>query len=214
MYVSIVDYGTGNLNSVSKAVEVAGLRINEKVSVKISNKPQDILNSDRIILPGQGSYRQCVLAIKNINGLWEAINEFVLIKKRPIFGICVGMQIFSEEGFEEEKTQGFGWLSGSVKRIILKDPQLKLPHMGWNEINILNKHSLFDGIENLSDYYFAHSYYFDAKNKADIVCSVKYEEDLVAAILKDNIFGTQFHPEKSHENGIKLLSNFLNWKIK
>jgi glutamine amidotransferase len=214
MYVSIVDYGTGNLNSVSKAVEVAGLRINEKVSVKISNKPQDILNSDRIILPGQGSYRQCVLAIKNINGLWEAINEFVLIKKRPIFGICVGMQIFSEEGFEEEKTQGFGWLNGSVKRIILKDPQLKLPHMGWNEINILNKHSLFDGIENLSDYYFAHSYYFDAKNKSDIVCSVKYEEDLVAAILKDNIFGTQFHPEKSQENGIKLLSNFLNWKIK
>jgi glutamine amidotransferase len=214
MYVSIVDYGTGNLNSVSKAVEVAGLRINEKVSVKISNKPQDILNSDRIILPGQGSYRQCVLAIKNINGLWEAINEFVLIKKRPIFGICVGMQIFSEEGFEEEKTQGFGWLNGSVKKIILKDPQLKLPHMGWNEINILNKHSLFDGIENLSDYYFAHSYYFDAKNKSDIVCSVKYEEDLVAAILKDNIFGTQFHPEKSQENGIKLLSNFLNWKIK
>jgi len=214
MYVSIVDYGTGNLNSVSKAVELAGLRINEKVSVKISDKPKDILNSDKIILPGQGSYRQCVLAIKNINGLWEAINEFVLIKKKPIFGICVGMQIFSEEGFEEEKTKGFGWLNGAVKKIILKDPELKLPHMGWNEIKILNKHHLFTGIEDLSDYYFAHSYYFDVKNKADVICSVKYEKDLVAAVLKDNIFGTQFHPEKSQENGIKLLSNFLNWRIK
>jgi len=214
MYVSIVDYGTGNLNSVSKAVEAAGLRTNEKVSVKISNNPQDILNSDRIILPGQGSYRQCVLAIKNIKGLWEVINEFVLIKKKPIFGICVGMQIFSEEGFEEERTQGFGWIKGSVKKIILKDHQLKLPHMGWNEINILYKNSLFGGIADLSDYYFAHSYYFDVKNKADIICSVKYEKDLTAAVLKNNIFGTQFHPEKSQENGIKLLSNFLSWKNK
>jgi glutamine amidotransferase len=214
MYVSIVDYGTGNLNSVSKAIEAARSRINEKVIVRISNNPQDILISDRIILPGQGSYRQCVLNLQNIKGLWEAINEFVLIKKKPIFGICVGMQIFSEEGFEEERTKGFGWIGGTVKKIILEDRQLKLPHMGWNEINILNKHPLFSGIENLTDYYFAHSYYFDVKNKADAICSVKYEKNLTAAVLKDNIFGTQFHPEKSQENGIKLLSNFLNWKIK
>jgi glutamine amidotransferase len=214
MYVSIVDYGTGNLNSVSKAIEAARSRINEKVIVRISNNPQDILTSDRIILPGQGSYRQCVLNLQNIKGLWEAINEFVLIKKKPIFGICVGMQIFSEEGFEEERTKGFGWIGGTVKKIILEDRQLKLPHMGWNEINILNKHPLFSGIENLTDYYFAHSYYFDVKNKADAICSVKYEKNLTAAVLKDNIFGTQFHPEKSQENGIKLLSNFLNWKIK
>ena len=214
MYVSIVDYGTGNLNSVSKAIEAARSRINEKVIVRISNNPQDILISDRIILPGQGSYRQCVLNLQNIKGLWEAINEFVLIKKKPIFGICVGMQIFSEEGFEEERTKGFGWIGGTVKKIILEDRQLKLPHMGWNEINILNKHPLFSGIENLTDYYFAHSYYFDVKNKADAICSVKYEKNLTAAVLKNNIFGTQFHPEKSQENGIKLLSNFLNWKIK
>ena len=214
MYVSIVDYGTGNLNSVSKAIEAARSRIDEKVIVRISNNPQDILISDKIILPGQGSYRQCVLNLQNIKGLWEAINEFVLIKKKPIFGICVGMQIFSEEGYEEERTKGFGWISGTVKKIILKDRQLKLPHMGWNEINILNKHPLLSGIEDLTDYYFAHSYYFDVKNKADVICSVKYEKNLTAAVLKDNIFGTQFHPEKSQENGIKLLSNFLNWKIK
>ena len=116
MYVSIVDYGTGNLNSVSKALEVAATKVNKKINIKISNKPKDILDSDKIILPGQGSYRQCALGVKNISGLWDSINEFVLIKKKPIFGICVGMQLFSDQGFEEEVTKGFGWIKGAVKK--------------------------------------------------------------------------------------------------
>jgi len=213
MHVSIVDYGTGNLNSVSKALEVAALKTNKKINIKISNNPKEILGADKIILPGQGSYRQCALAIKNIIGLWDSINEFVLNKKKPIFGICVGMQLFSDQGFEEEVTKGFGWIKGSVKKIKLNNKDLKLPHMGWNEINIIKKNNLFLDIKDLSHFYFVHSYAFEAEDINDVICTTDYEKPVVAALLKENIFGTQFHPEKSQENGIKLLSNFLNWNL-
>jgi glutamine amidotransferase len=213
MYVSIVDYGTGNLNSVSKALEAAAAQINKKINIKISNKPKDILNSDRIILPGQGSYRQCALGVKKISGLWDSLNEFVLVKKKPIFGICVGMQLFSEQGHEEQITEGFGWIKGSVKKIKLKDKNLKLPHMGWNEVNVIKKNDLFVGINNLSHFYFVHSFVFEAKDEKDVICTTDYEKPLIAGLLKENIFGTQFHPEKSQNNGIKLLSNFLNWNL-
>ena len=136
MYVSIVDYGTGNLNSVSKALEVAAAQISKKINIKISNKPKDILDSDRIILPGQGSFRQCALAVKNIPGLWDSLNEFVLVKKKPIFGICVGMQLFSEKGYEERVTEGFGWIKGSVKKIETTNKDLKLRNLSINIKNI------------------------------------------------------------------------------
>jgi glutamine amidotransferase len=211
MNVKIINYGTGNLNSVSKALEVAAAEINKKINIKISNKPKDILDSDRIILPGQGSFRQCALAVKNIPGLWDSLNKFVLIKKKPIFGICVGMQLFSEKGYEEQVTEGFGWIKGSVKKIKTANKDLKLPHMGWNEVNVIKKNDLFVDIKNLSHFYFVHSFAFEAENINDVICTTDYEKSVVAALLKDNIFGTQFHPEKSQENGIKLLSNFLNW---
>jgi len=211
MNVKIINYGTGNLNSVSKALEVAAAEINKKINIKISNKPKDILDSDRIILPGQGSFRQCALGVKNIPGLWDSLNEFVLIKKKPIFGICVGMQLFSEKGYEEQVTEGFGWIKGSVKKIKTANKDLKLPHMGWNEVNVIKKNDLFVDIKNLSHFYFVHSFAFEAENINDVICTTDYEKSVVAALLKDNIFGTQFHPEKSQENGIKLLSNFLNW---
>ena len=213
MYVSIVDYGTGNLNSVSKALEVAAAGISKKINIKISNKPKDILDSDRIILPGQGSYRQCALGVKNIPGLWDSLNQFVLIKKKPIFGICVGMQLFSEQGYEEQVTEGFGWIKGSVKKIEINSKDLKLPHMGWNEVNVVKKNDLFVGIKNLSHFYFVHSFAFKAKDEKDVICITDYEKPVIAGILKENIFGTQFHPEKSQSNGIKLLSNFLNWNL-
>ena len=213
MYVSIVDYGTGNLNSVSKALEAAAAQNNKTINIKISNKPKDILNSDRIILPGQGSYRQCALGVKKISGLWDSLNEFVLVKKKPIFGICVGMQLFSEQGHEEQITEGFGWIKGSVKKIKLKNKNLKLPHMGWNEVNVIKKNDLFVGINNLSHFYFVHSFAFEAKDEKDVICTTDYEKPLIAGLLKENIFGTQFHPEKSQNNGIKLLSNFLNWNL-
>ena len=211
MNVKIINYGTGNLNSVSKALEVAATEINKKINIKISNKPKDILDSDRIILPGQGSFRQCALAVKNIPGLWDSLNEFVLVKKKPIFGICVGMQLFSEKGYEERVTEGFGWIKGSVKKIETTNKDLKLPHMGWNEVNVIKKNDLFVDIKNLSHFYFVHSFAFEAENINDVICTADYEKPVVAALLKDNIFGSQFHPEKSQENGIKLLSNFLNW---
>jgi len=213
MNVKIINYGTGNLNSVSKALEVAAAEINKKINIKISNKPKDILDSDRIILPGQGSFRQCALGVKNIPGLWDSLNEFVLVKKKPIFGICVGMQLFSEKGYEEQVTEGFGWIKGSVKKIKTANKDLKLPHMGWNEVNVIKKNDLFVDIKNLSHFYFVHSFAFEAENINDVICTTDYEKSVVAALLKDNIFGTQFHPEKSQENGIKLLSNFLNWNI-
>ena len=213
MNVKIINYGTGNLNSVSKALEVAAAEINKKINIKISNKPKDILDSDRIILPGQGSFRQCALAVKNIPGLWDSLNEFVLIKKKPIFGICVGMQLFSEKGYEEQVTEGFGWVKGSVKKIKTTNKDLKLPHMGWNEVKVIKTNDLFVDIKNLSHFYFVHSFAFEAENVNDVICTTDYEKSVVAALLKDNIFGTQFHPEKSQENGIKLLSNFLNWNL-
>ena len=213
MNVKIINYGTGNLNSVSKALEVAATEINKKINIKISNKPKDILDSDRIILPGQGSFRQCALAVKNIPGLWDSLNEFVLVKKKPIFGICVGMQLFSEKGYEERVTEGFGWIKGSVKKIETTNKDLKLPHMGWNEVNVIKKNDLFVDIKNLSHFYFVHSFAFEAENINDVICTADYEKSVVAALLKDNIFGSQFHPEKSQENGIKLLSNFLNWNL-
>ena len=213
MNVKIINYGTGNLNSVSKALEVAATEINKKINIKISNKPKDILDSDRIILPGQGSFRQCALAVKNIPGLWDSLNEFVLVKKKPIFGICVGMQLFSEKGYEERVTEGFGWIKGSVKKIETTKKDLKLPHMGWNEVNVIKKNDLFVDIKNFSHFYFVHSFAFEAENINDVICTADYEKPVVAALLKDNIFGSQFHPEKSQENGIKLLSNFLNWNL-
>ena len=213
MNVKIINYGTGNLNSVSKALEVAAAEINKKINIKISNKPKDILDSDRIILPGQGSFRQCALGVKNIPGLWGSLNEFALVKKKPIFGICVGMQLFSEKGHEEQVTEGFGWIKGSVKKIEINSKDLKLPHMGWNEVNIVKKNDLFLDIKNLSHFYFVHSYAFEAENINDVVCTTDYEKSVVVALLKENIFGTQFHPEKSQENGVKLLSNFLNWNL-
>ena len=213
MYVSIVDYGTGNLNSVSKALEVAAEQISKKINIKISNNPKDILDSDKIILPGQGSYRQCALGVKNISGLWDSLNEFVLVKKKPIFGICVGMQLFSEQGHEEQVTEGFGWIKGSVKKIEINNRDLKLPHMGWNEVNVVKKNDLFLDIKNLSHFYFVHSFAFKPEDEKDVICTTDYEKPVVAGVLKENIFGTQFHPEKSQSNGIKLLSNFLNWNL-
>jgi glutamine amidotransferase len=212
MQVTIVDYGTGNIHSVQKAIDTAAKDISKNIKIKVSNNSKEILNSDKLILPGQGSYKQCMDNIEKIPNLKNCLNEFVIVKKKPIFGICVGMQLFSDEGLEQEKTKGFGWIAGVVKKIILKDKNLKLPHMGWNQIKFKNNFLLTD-IQNLSHFYFVHSYNFEVTDKQYIAATVEYEKILVAVVLKDNIFGTQFHPEKSQENGIKIFSNFLNWDL-
>jgi glutamine amidotransferase len=204
--VLIIDYNIGNLLSVQNMFKYLG------VSSRISNSIEDIRNSDKLVLPGVGHFKTGMENLFQSN-LLETLSEEVLIKKKPIFGICVGMQLFSSEGHEEEITQGFGWVKGSVKKIKLNNKDLKLPHMGWNEVNIIKKNNLFVDIKNLSHFYFVHSYAFEAENIDDVICTTDYEQNIVAAILKDNIFGTQFHPEKSQDNGVKLLSNFLSWDL-
>ena len=213
MSIAIIDYGSGNLRSVAKALEVANKNVNTKSKIVVTSDPKVIRKSNKIILPGQGSFRDCYLGIKKINGLVETLNDFVLVQKKPIFGICVGMQLFAEMGYESEETKGFGWIDGVVKKINNINKTLKLPHMGWNQIELKKNFLLFNDIENKSHMYFVHSYEFLTKQKDCIVAVTHYGNSIIVAVAKDNIFGTQFHPEKSQKNGLKLLENFLKWEI-
>ena len=213
MSIAIIDYGSGNLRSAAKALEVANKSVNTNSKIVITSDPEIIKKSNKIILPGQGSFRDCYLGIKKINGLVETLNDFVLVQKKPIFGICVGMQLFANIGYESEETKGFGWIDGVVKKINNINKTLKLPHMGWNQIDFKKDFSLFSGIENKSHMYFVHSYEFLTKQKDCIVATTNYGNSIIVAVAKDNIFGTQFHPEKSQKNGLKLLENFIKWEV-
>ena len=213
MSIAIIDYGSGNLRSAAKALEVANKSVNANSKIVITSDPEVIKKANKIILPGQGSFRDCYLGIKKINGLVDTLNDFVLVQKKPIFGICVGMQLFAKIGYESEETKGFGWIDGVVKKINNINKTLKLPHMGWNQIEFKKDFLLFSGIENKSHMYFVHSYEFLTKEKNCIVATTNYGNSIIVAVAKDNIFGTQFHPEKSQKNGLKLLENFLKWEI-
>ena len=213
MSIAIIDYGSGNLRSAAKALEVANKSVNTNSKIVVTSDPEAIKKSNKIILPGQGSFRDCYLGIKKINGLVDTLNDFVLVKKKPIFGICVGMQLFAKIGYESEETKGFGWIDGVVKKINNLNKTLKLPHMGWNQIEFKKDFLLFSGIENKSHMYFVHSYEFLTKQKNCIVATTNYGNSIIVAVAKDNIFGTQFHPEKSQKNGLKLLENFLKWEV-
>jgi len=213
MSIAIIDYGSGNLRSAAKALEVANKSVNANSKIVITSDPEVIKKANKIILPGQGSFKDCYLGIKKINGLIDTLNDFVLVQKKPIFGICVGMQLFAKIGYESEETKGFGWIDGVVKKINNINKTLKLPHMGWNQIEFKKDFLLFSGIENKSHMYFVHSYEFLTKQKDCIVATTNYGNPIIVAIAKDNIFGTQFHPEKSQKNGLKLLENFLKWKV-
>ncbi len=213
MSIAIIDYGSGNLRSAAKALEVANKNLNTNSKIVITSDPEIIRKSNKIILPGQGSFRDCFLGIKKINGLVDTLNDFVLVQKKPIFGICIGMQLFAKIGYESKETKGFGWIDGIVKKINNINKTLKLPHMGWNQIEYKKNFSLFSDIENQSHMYFVHSYEFLTKQKDCIVATTNYGNSIIAAVAKDNIFGTQFHPEKSQKNGLKLLENFLKWEI-
>ena len=213
MSIAIIDYGSGNLRSAAKALEVANKNLNVNSKIVITSDPEVIKKSNKIILPGQGSFRDCFLGIKKINGLIDTLNDFVLVQKKPIFGICVGMQLFAKIGYESEETKGFGWIDGVVKKINNINKTLKLPHMGWNQIEFKKDFLLFSGIENKSHMYFVHSYEFLTKQKDCIVATTNYGNPIIVAIAKDNIFGTQFHPEKSQKNGLIILENFLKWEV-
>ena len=213
MSITVIDYGSGNLKSVAKALESAANNTNVSSKIVVSSDPKTIKQSDKIVLPGQGSFRDCCLGIKKISGLYEALNEFVLEKKKPILGICVGMQLFAKVGHESQETKGFGWIDGEVRKINNMNKKLKLPHMGWNEIELKKDCFLFSNIENKSHMYFIHSYEFMTKQKDCVIATTQYGNSIVVSIAKENIIGTQFHPEKSQKNGLIVLENFLKWKI-
>ena len=209
MLLTIVDYGVGNLRSIAKSIEKANLENNLSYSVKISSDINDIKKADKLVLPGQGSFKACRQGIKNIKGLDEELNESVIGKKKPIYGICAGMQLFGTFGFEEEETAGLNWIEGNIVKINSLSTNLKIPHMGWNELEVKNFSEVFKNIENKSHAYFIHSYEFLPKDKKVVSLSTNYGKEIVAAVCDGNIFGSQFHPEKSQETGIKILTNFL-----
>ena len=209
MKIAIIDYETGNLKSVSKALELASNNVLKRSNIEIINSAKDLNNFDKVVLPGQGSFKQCFQSLNSINGILDGLTDFVTVKKKPILGICVGMQLFSSFGDEDGGSDGLGWIKGKVKKISLKDLSLKLPHMGWNNIQISSNSKLLNGINNDSHFYFVHSYSFDVDEKKYVSATTNYSIEIVSAIEKENIFGTQFHPEKSQANGIKILENFI-----
>ena len=213
MSISVIDYGSGNLKSAAKALETASHNINASSKILVTSDPKIIQQSDKIVLPGQGSFRDCYSGIKKIPGLNETLNEFVLEKKKPILGICVGMQLFAKIGYESQKTEGFGWIDAEVRKINNMNKKLKLPHMGWNEIELKKDCFLFSNMKNKSHMYFIHSYEFMTKQKDCIVATTNYGNPITVSVAKENIVGTQFHPEKSQKNGLIILENFLNWKL-
>ena len=206
MNVTIVDYNSGNISSVINSFkEVA----KDEVSIEVTSDLKKIKSSDKVVLPGQGSFKSCVDALTSINGLVDTLNEFAINNKKPLLGICVGLQMFADIGYEETETKGLGWISGKVSKINNQKNKYKLPHIGWNEINILKDSKIFKDIDNSSHMYFVHSYEFIPNDKSVIVATTDYSSNIVCAVEKENIFGTQFHPEKSQVKGLQLYSNFL-----
>jgi glutamine amidotransferase len=207
MNVTIVDYNSGNISSVINSFkEVA----KEKIKIEVSSNLDTIKSSDKIVLPGQGSFKSCVDALNSIDGLVDTLNEITIINKKPLLGICVGFQMFADVGYEEIETQGLGWISGKVSKIDNQNGKFKLPHIGWNELNIVKASKIFRNIKNKSHMYFVHSYEFIPKDKNVISATTDYSSSIVCSVEKENIFGTQFHPEKSDKEGLKIIDNFLN----
>ena len=207
MNVTIVDYNSGNISSVINSFsEVA----NNKVNIEVTSDLNKIKSSDKVVLPGQGSFKSCVDALNNINGLVDTLNEFAINHKKPLLGICVGLQMFADIGYEETETNGLGWISGKVSKIDNQNGKYKLPHIGWNQINILKDSKIFKNIEDSPHMYFVHSYEFIPKDKSVISATTDYSSNIVCSIEKENIFGTQFHPEKSDKIGLQIIQNFIN----
>ncbi len=207
MNITIVDYKSGNISSVINSFnEVA----KDKVKIEVTSDINKIKSSDKVVLPGQGSFKSCVDGLKNISGLIDALNEFAINNKKPLLGICVGLQMFADIGYEETETKGLGWISGKVSKIDNQNGKYKLPHIGWNQINIVKESTIFKNIENNSHMYFVHSYEFIPNDKNVISATTDYSSNIVCAVEKENIFGTQFHPEKSDNIGLKIIDNFIS----
>lgn len=215
MKTAIIDYGSGNLHSASKAFERA-LRENAIAGeIIVTDKADVVAQCDNIVLPGVGAFADCYTGLHAVDGMMDVLNEMVVKQARPFFGICVGTQLMATQGLEKTVTPGFDWIKGDVKQIEPNDKALKIPQIGWNTINIVGDHKLLDGI-NTGPHglhaYFVHSYHLDANNRHDIIAECDYGGPVNAIVGRDNMFGTQFHPEKSQKLGLALIANFLRWR--
>ena len=214
MTTVIVDYGSGNLHSAAKAFERAARETERAETILVSADPGAVLRADRVVLPGVGAFADCKRGLAGVSGMIEALNESVRKNGRPFFGICVGMQLMAARGLEYEVTEGLGWIRGDVKKITPSDPALKIPHMGWNTLDQRRPHPVLDGLplgpQGLHAY-FVHSYHFDVADRGDLIAQADYGGPVNAIVGRDNLFGTQFHPEKSQRMGLSLIANFLKW---
>ncbi len=206
MNVTIVDYQSGNISSVINSFKEVSKR---KVNLEVTSDIKKIKTSDKIVLPGQGSFKSCADSLNSIKGLADELKEFAINKNKPLLGICVGLQMFADIGFEEKETKGLGWISGKVSKINNQNGKFKLPHIGWNEIEIQKESKIFKDVKNKSHVYFVHSYEFIPEDKSVISATVDYSTKIVCSVEKGNLFGTQFHPEKSDKTGLKIIDNFM-----
>jgi glutamine amidotransferase len=212
MTTAIIDYGSGNLRSAAKAFERMASEQGIAGPVRVTSRPEEVAAAERIVLPGQGAFAECRRGLAAIAGLEEALCEAVIARGRPFFGICVGMQLMAERGREFETVRGLGWIGGDVVAIEPSDPALKIPHMGWNELAIRAPHPVFAGVPSGTHFYFVHSFEFRPAEPDDLLATADYGGTVVAAVGRDNLFGTQFHPEKSQMAGLRLIANFLRWR--
>jgi imidazole glycerol-phosphate synthase subunit HisH len=211
MIVAIVDYGSGNLRSAAKAFERAAAENGISAEIRVTSAPETIAIADRLVLPGVGAFADCRRGLAAVSGLEQALHEAVTSRARPFLGICVGMQLMAERGHEFETVDGLGWIGGEVVAIEPADSTLKIPHMGWNEIEPRAEHPLLAGLGAGAHAYFVHSYHFRLTNARGLLAVTDYGEPLAAVVGRDNLAGTQFHPEKSQQAGLRLIGNFLRW---
>ncbi|WP_428426828.1 imidazole glycerol phosphate synthase subunit HisH [Pararhizobium sp.] len=215
MRVAIIDYGSGNLRSATKAFERAAREAGINADIELTDRADRVASADRVVLPGVGAYADCRRGLDAVDGMREALNEAVEISGRPFLGICVGMQLMSSRGLEKTTTEGFGWIKGDVVEMVPSDPTLKIPQIGWNTLSLRKHHPLFDGIRTGDDglhAYFVHSYHLAVENPDDLIATTTYGGGVTAFVAKGNTAGAQFHPEKSQTLGLALISNFLRWK--
>ena len=215
MRVAIIDYGSGNLRSATKAFERAARESGIDAVIELTDKADRVATADRVVLPGVGAYADCRNGLDAVSGMHEAIVEAVETKARPFLGICVGMQLMSSRGLEKAITPGFGWIKGDVVEMTPSDPSLKIPQIGWNTLDLRRPHPLFEGIKTGPDglhAYFVHSYHLAAENAEDVIATTDYGGPMTAFVGRDNVAGAQFHPEKSQALGLKLIANFLSWQ--
>jgi imidazole glycerol-phosphate synthase subunit HisH len=213
--VAIIDYGSGNLHSAQKAFERAAREAAMTRRINVTSRPEDVLAADHLVLPGVGAFADCRRGLNQAVGMVEALEESVRRRGKPFLGICVGAQLLATRGLEHEVVSGLDWIAGDVAPIKPTDPRLKIPHMGWNTLDVKRAHPALDGIKTGPDglhAYFVHSYQFYAEDLADVVATADYGGPVTAIVARDNIFGTQFHPEKSQTLGLRLIANFLKWR--